>query len=182
MIERGFKGKIGWHYYNEPMITIDRGLNLMNQISSKYPDTKYVLWTNGYKIDKSSREWLSLFHQISISLYNEEDRMRLTSAIKNIPGASCVAAQHDSRLQVYDVKQKNPGGCRRPMDIEMSINHYGNMRMCCSDFRGHISMGNIMEEDHDLLINMWFEMAEKVAAGEVRLCWQCRSIHSPVVL
>jgi hypothetical protein len=182
MIEYGFKGKIGWHYYNEPMITINRCLRLMNQIRSKHNSTEFVLWTNGYKIDKGSPAWLPMFNQISVSLYNEEDTARVIPATEGIPGVSCVPAPHDARKQIYDLAPDNPGGCRRPRDIEMPLNYYGNLRMCCSDFRGHVSMGNIMTEDHDLLIKMWFEMAEKVAAGEVHLCGQCRSTHSPVVL
>ncbi len=183
MIERGFTGKIGWHYYNEPMLTINRGFRLMDQIRSKQYSTKFVLWTNGYGIDGTSPAWLPLFDQVSVSLYNEEDTARLcTPRIEDIPCVNCVPAPHDERKQVYDKEPDNPGGCRRPRDIEMPINYYGNIRMCCSDFRGHVSLGNIMEEDHDSLITKWFEMADKVAAGEVRLCWKCRSIHSPAVL
>lgn len=182
MIEHGFKGKIGWHYYNEPMLTLNRCLNLMDQIKFKYPDTKFVLWTNGSLLDKGSRAWLPLFYQISVSLYNDRDTINAPSVCEGIPGSVCNPAPHDARKHIYDITPNNAGGCRRPRDIEMIINYYGNLRMCCSDFRGHVCQGNIMKEDHDLLIKMWFEMADKVANGEVRLCWQCRSVHSPVVI
>jgi hypothetical protein len=170
VISRGFDGEIGFHYYCEPTLDIDRMKAIMEQL----PDAKFVLWTNGLLLHKMDPEYFKKFNRVLVSLYKP-------CHIPELQNITISPAPHDDRRSIYDTKLTNPGGCIRPSKTEMCINCYGNLRMCCSDFRGKVMLGNIMYEDHQFLLDGWEEMAIKVAEGKVPLCWQCRAIHSPAI-
>jgi len=42
-----FSGLVCWHYYNEPMLYIDRILRLSQAIRERAPEARFGLWTNG---------------------------------------------------------------------------------------------------------------------------------------
>lgn len=66
--ELGFKGLIGWHYYNEPTLYWDRLTRLTNAIRGKVPAARFILWTNGTSLPNDLSE-LSVFTQMWVSNY-----------------------------------------------------------------------------------------------------------------
>ena len=48
-IKLGFRGMVGFQYYNEPMLYIDR----IQKVIERVPEVDYLLWTNGTLLDRS---------------------------------------------------------------------------------------------------------------------------------
>jgi len=174
---RGFKGMIGFHYYSEPMLDIDRILAFMQRC----PQYRYVLWTNGLLLTEQSRDWLECFEQVSISLYSQQEAIRILPIINGL--SNCVAndAPHDRRIDLYDAEIQSPGGCIRPRTIEIPVDAWGRLHLCCSDYDAHVDIASIVTDDHDYCINRYLQEAQRAAVGQQTLCWKCRTIHSPCI-
>jgi len=68
--EFGFRGLIGWHYYNEPTIQRERMMSLMARIKSEVSEARFVLWTNGTHILSSDE--MDAFDQIHVTDYTRD--------------------------------------------------------------------------------------------------------------
>ena len=44
--EHGFRGRVGWHFYCEPLMDSERMWRLMDQIQGKVPEAGFVLWSS----------------------------------------------------------------------------------------------------------------------------------------
>lgn len=175
--DRGFTGLVGFHFYSEPLLDIERILAFMERL----PSARYVLWTNGSLLEASSRGWLPRFAQVSISLYGEFEAARIAPIIARL--SNCVAnpAPHDRRIDIYNTKTVNCGGCVRPAHVELPIDCWGDIHLCCTDYDNHIKIANIVTDEPHYCINMFEMLAREAELGMLSLCWACRSIHSPAI-
>jgi len=178
VISRGFNGEIAFHYYNEPCLSPDRMKNIMNQL----PVAKFILWTNGLLLRNLDQKLIKSMNRVCISIYELDKMDYFNNFCKQFSNMTASLAPHDARANVYKAPAANPGFCIRPSQTEIAINAYGNLRMCCSDFRGQVSLGNITLEDHNFLLDAWEEMAILIQEYGSHLCSQCRSIHSPCIM
>jgi hypothetical protein len=181
-VEKGFNGHVGFHYYTDPLVDVKRMLSLMQAIRDSVPTTKFILWTNGVLLDTFSQTWLGSFDRVMITLHHPDDRDRLVKITEKFPNVSFQDGEHDSRASLYDYKNINKGGCLRPQTIELPVNYYGDVRLCCSDYRGSVSIGNIQRESPEKVLSFFMEAAECAAKGSISVCWYCRALErSPVV-
>lgn len=174
---RGFQGKVGFHYYSEPLLDKERILAFMHRVTG----VDYVLWTNGSLLTMADRNWLPLFKQVSISIYNDRDEAKISVIIKGLSNCVAERPQHDRRIDVYRTNTLNPGACMRPSRIELPVDCWGDVHVCCADYDGRMQVGNILRDDHDYCINKFLQWAREIQLVSVPFCWRCRSIHSPAV-
>jgi hypothetical protein len=105
------------------------------------------------------------------------------SLISPIEGAAGFKTVPDERIQIYDVHPTSrpdyrpSPGCQRPSISDFPITYYGEVRMCCADYRGTVKIGNIMRDDHDKLIDRFIQVADQAAAGtNHEICRNCAQL------
>lgn len=175
-IARGFVGEVAYHYYSEPLLSLSRIEPIMDAI----PEAKHILWSNGHLLYKVSEERIRKFNRVCISVYEEKDMEHFHNLCKIYPNMTASFAPHDERLKMYDTKKLVVGGCTRPYQVELVVNYYGHLRMCCGDFRGRVPCGNITDE-HKVLLDSWEEMSINCLNAVYPICFQCQAIHSPAI-
>ena len=159
-IEAGFKGKVGFHFYNEPTLAIERCIDIGAAANSRGLET--VLWSNGTK--EISQSW---FDEIFVTEYQESIKDNCTKAIPYQP---------DDRLKIYDAEATdNYKPCCRPSHIEMPIDYFGNIHLCCSDWRGEYEIGSILHCQHDMLLNRWKRAIIDADHG-CDICMKCQGL------
>lgn len=150
--EHGFRGRIGWHYYNEPLMAEKRLWRLMDAIDAEVPEAEYTLWTNGTKWPKEP-ENLERFAELHLTDYRLPKFPVDTRAWRKANRKTQVHHwQLDERLRVLGVTDTRP--CRR-MYTEFICDFYGNVHLCCYDWRGLASPGNVQTDPLPELIAKW---------------------------
>jgi radical SAM protein with 4Fe4S-binding SPASM domain len=51
----------------------------------------------------------------------------------------------DGRIKDWRENRQTPFRCLRP-DIEVIIDNYGEMRLCCQDWQGDVPIGNVWQD------------------------------------
>jgi hypothetical protein len=142
-----FNGEIGFHYYNEPCLYKKQMFEIMGECSF----AKFLLWTNGTLFDNNmaDNDFLKKFHNIVISNYDGKARYayyaELQKAYPNISRIIDYSAidDLDNRKTIYENEPSNIFGCVRPFDIELPIDCYGNVHLCCRDYNNSCVIGNV---------------------------------------
>lgn len=140
--EFGFTGLVAWHYYNEPLMEMDRMFYLMDLIKSAVPTARFCLWTNGTLIPADCSRFAA-FEQIHVTSYQEAPPKNL-DALRRV--RSNVQVHHnglDKRLRGLVNVSDSP--CLRPF-TEFVVDNFGNVHLCCYDWRGLASPGNIFRD------------------------------------
>jgi hypothetical protein len=146
----GFNGEIGFHYYNEPLIYKKRILEIITNCS----DAKFLLWTNGLLLDSHVKQnnFLNLFNSIVISNYEEKEKyefyIELRKVYPNIKRIINYSSTNnlDDRKFIYENANNNIYGCKRPFFIELPIDCYGNVHLCCRDWNNTCILGNVKSQ------------------------------------
>ena len=136
-----FTGFIAFHYYNEPMLELDRILKIIE----KTPDTHFLLWTNGTLLDREveNNRFLEKFSGVVVSCYSEKDKPFFEKLKAHYSNVQINDFKLDSRLNVYDRDPVYHLSCKRPL-LELPIDFYGNAHICCMDWNNSYPIGNIL--------------------------------------
>ena len=178
VFERGFNGLIGFHYYCDPLMDVPRMLSLMNRIRGSIPKSKFILWSNGVLLRQDHRNWLEAFEKVVFTLHDTSIEEKLREITKDLPNVEIAQPAYDDRINIYTCPGRVTGPCIRPSKIELPVNYYGSVRLCCADFRGSVSLGNIEEEDFDKILDGFAEAADMAMYGGIPICRKCRSLHT----
>lgn len=191
--ENGFHGLIGWHYYNEPLMQRDRMFGLMDSIRRSWPAARFVLWTNGTLLP-GDVDRFAMFEQIHVTDYtNDGAPPRHVARLKDLPGVAVHVHRWslDGRLTMQGPEHPQP--CVRPY-TEFIVDAYGNVHLCCYDWQGLGSIGNVLDDPIGDLFAKWQAARAKIAANPMApdapaVCRKCtvrcndvtafdRSIHN----
>jgi len=168
----GFTGFVGWIYYNEPLLQADRMFSLMERIKAEAPQARFILWTNGTLMPEEC-ERFAQFEQIIVSGYNEQSyRGRERLLAKKINLRYMDKPELDGRLhQITPADASAP--CFRPF-VEFIIDNYGNTHLCCYDWQGKSTFGNVFHEPFPIIAQRWRDMLPSIAghkmSGEAPAC------------
>lgn len=161
----GFTGLVAWHYYNEPLLQADRMFSLMARITLASPGARFLLWTNGTKIPEDCERFRQ-FEQIFVSEYTTESRRGYDRlAAKGISARVIENAQFDDRL-VGPAPPYLSEPCLRPF-VELIFDAYGNAHLCCYDWRGEGTIGNLHAAGIAPIAIKWREMLPNIAGREM---------------
>ena len=151
----GFRGRIGWHYYNEPLMAETRIWRLMDAIDAAVPGAQYTLWTNGTRWPKNP-ENLARFEEIHVTDYGLADFPVDVEAWREaVPHVQFQSWPLDNRIEAISDKLYHP--CRR-MFTEFIVDFYGNVHLCCYDWQGLGSPGNVQTHSASDLVAKWHEI------------------------
>lgn len=153
----GFHGMIAWHYYNEPLVARNRIIKLSKEIRRIVPESRFLLWTNGELIQSDDTE-LGIFETINISNYFGKD----FGFVNKLAPYSYVCdfdAKLDGRLNIQGEESDNP--CFK-MFNEIIFDFYGNVRICCMDWKGNVRIGNINTYPLEILVERFNEVRNQI--------------------
>jgi hypothetical protein len=158
----GFRGRVGFHAYNEPLMNEARLWRLTDGISSEVPEARYTLWTNGTRWPKKP-ENLARFEEIHVTDYGIADQPVDREAWRQVvPHVQFQLWRLDDRVTVEPQDSLYP--CRR-MFTEFIVDYYGNVHLCCYDWRGVGSPGNIHTDSLTDLVKRWQAIRESISGS-----------------
>jgi 2-deoxy-scyllo-inosamine dehydrogenase (SAM-dependent) len=162
LAEIDFSGRISPHLYGEPL-TDSRLPSLMKYAHTKLPRAKLQIFTNG---DLLTPELLSQLYEVGVRDYfitlHDADAHPHTRSTGRIEQLMTAASHHkmDVNLQYQtrsDMTLYNRGGLvktneksPRPVCLEpdnpVAINYRGDVLICCNDYLGEVTFGNLQNE------------------------------------
>jgi len=179
--KHGFTGKIAWHYYNEPMLQQNRLFRLMKQIKSIVPQAKFLLWTNATITPEN--EDMSLFSDVYYTNYDNNPDLDAYYK-KYIESVHEVKVNWYDRLSVHKNNAANYDRCLRPL-VEMIITSFGDVRLCCVDWRGNIKMGNVWDDPLWLILEQRRKIINSMINGmnenTPEWCLKCKNKQCGVI-
>jgi hypothetical protein len=147
----GFKGFVGFHFYNEPSLYSDR----MDEVMSLVPEARYMLWTNSDYTDPR-------FSWYERSNYGDP-KYKFDDRILN----------YETQIPFYDKVF-----CWRPT-LECAIDYSGRVAMCCQDWKLTASTGDISKEEPLEVLTRWCALAVSVRSGNAPgICKTCTAIQN----
>jgi hypothetical protein len=159
--ELGFTGFAGWIYYNEPLLQADRMFALMGRIKNAAPMARFLLWTNGTLVPEECGHYRQ-FEEVIISAYNEAGHAaskRLAASGVNVRKIGSPA--FDTRLHQIE-PEGGKAHCLRPF-VEFIIDNHGNTHLCCYDWQGKATFGNVFKEDFGVIAQRWRDQLPEIA-------------------
>lgn len=190
--EFGFYGLVGWHYYNEPLLYEKRMFSLMEKLSKLIPGIRFILWTNGHNIpqDLESCKKYGTFEKIFVTKHTKESRSgagRLESVLsENTPATdiNLVRGDLDSRIRMYGPNPISSQSCTRVF-TEFSVDYHGNVHLCCYDWKGLMSPGNILKDNLDKVIANAERIRSRVIQNPMDpdapdVCLRCRMKNTTI--
>lgn len=137
--EHGFQGMIGFHYYNEPCLTARRMFRLIYAIRAREPSARFVLWTNGTLLPQYTARQYVAFDVIHVTDYELDSHPCLADRLYGVKDFVHIHQWPlDDRLTTTGDEPGRPESdapcCR--MFTEMIFDYYGNVHLCCYDWRG----------------------------------------------
>jgi radical SAM protein with 4Fe4S-binding SPASM domain len=199
----GFRGRVGFHHYSEPLL--DRR-NVMLAREARASGMRPYLHTNGDVLrhnDELCREVVDVYELIVVGVYdydcNDELEAEKRYWRRRLDGANLefspiartgARAAHsigvpralvpsDPRMAAPDLTFA-AGPCHRPL-VRMIVQHDGEMSNCCEDTQGAFRLGNVHESS---LEELWFSerhirIVEDLLAGHRERHGLCRNCPLP---
>jgi 2-deoxy-scyllo-inosamine dehydrogenase (SAM-dependent) len=139
--ELGFEGWIAFHYYNEPLLHPGRLSNIIDQVKAKVPHSKFLLWTNGTYMNAGNKPVIDKFDWVVVSDYFSRgyDYFKKFADVRHLQVNPEVV---DGRRAYGDTITSDP--CSRPF-IEFSITAFGDVHICCQDWKGKLEIGSVFD-------------------------------------
>jgi len=178
--ELNFKGHIGFHHYNEPLMELDKII----QVIELRPNKQYLLWTNGLLLNRDAEKnrFMNFFNQIMITCYDVGDMPFFEKIKERYKKVQILQGCFDDRHLIYESEYKNELACKRIL-YELPIDHFGNVKLCCVDWKRSHEIGNINESGLAEIIKN--ETYQKLLSGAHKrllhedapeLCKRCKLI------
>lgn len=183
LAEIGFAGRIGPHFYNEPLL--DKRLpELIEYARAKLPWTWIQINSNGDLLTEDLL--LKLYHCgvnfFFVTNYDEEDKLILSELQKKYPALIKVVKNSDMWRtdrggEIFHKNKIMNAPCLRPQS-QLVVNWEGEVLLCCMDFYAETSFGNLKD---DKLFKLWskgeFSRIKKAVANSRQkgypICHKC---------
>lgn len=171
----GFHGRVGFHYYCEPLCSENRMWRLMDAIDVAVPNARYTLWTNGTRWPKQPDN-LKRFEEIHLTDYQlPEFPVDMEAWKEVVPHFQYHHWQLDNRVAATSPALHHP--CRR-MFTEFIVDYYGNIHLCCYDWRGLGSPGNVHTHTLAELVQKWQAIRDTISGNAMtpdapEVCLKC---------
>ena len=150
----GFRGLVGFHYYNEPMLQCARMLGIIGRIRDRVASSRFVLWTNG-TVAPERLEDLQVFEQVHVTDYTADGHKPV------IRSANMHAGMLDKRLSPGQ-SSSGLSPCLRPF-TEFIVDYHGNVHLCCYDWKGEACQGNVFSERLADIVTRWQQTRTAIA-------------------
>lgn len=179
-VVNGFEGMFAFHFYNEPLMYIER----IREVMKRRPHYKYLLWSNGVLVNKVIEKGFDfdLFEKIVFTCYDKKYYEMLLDLKNKHKDTQIFQPEMDDRLNIYDAEEMRQLSCRK-MRIELPIDCEGNVYICTFDYKKEFLLGNIREKSLSDIINseryiQYFDAHNKLLMSDTacELCKKCRRV------
>lgn len=135
-----FKGVVAFHYYNEPLLYLDKILTVIDKVK----DADYILWTNGVLLEEDieKNNFLDKFKYVVITCYFQSMLPKFNKLKERYNNIEIKQWDLDDRGNIYVESSNNIFGCQRPIG-DIPIDYWGNVHLCCMDWNNTYQIGNI---------------------------------------
>jgi hypothetical protein len=159
--QHGFAGMVAWHYFCEPLLYAERMFGLIARIRHAVPQSRFLLWTNGTQLPSDCAAF-AVFDRIQVTDYDDDESPRHLEALRRAcPRVDVQWAQFDGRLTGLGEPPGSDRPCKRPY-TEFVVDCFGNVHLCCQDWRGLASPGNVLRDGLDACVAKWRTLARSV--------------------
>lgn len=163
-----FTGRISPHFYGEPLLDKRLG-RLMNYAHETIPNAKLKIYTNGDLLDIPM---LDVLYEVGVRNYlvtlhgNKEERQSKRTRVHDLQ-KHITENKKNIKIDILDITDNtylsNRGGLvkvKNPTENiyclnshnPLTINYKGDVLLCCNDYLGKVSFGNIATEP---LLAIW---------------------------
>lgn len=180
LVKMNYKGKIGFHHYNEPLLDA-RLPDLIKHVKSELPSSKVVVMSNGDCLSEEMFDRLLAagMDKMVISLHPPIAKNAFMNSVKSPK----IKLKHMSKR-----KLSNRGGLVKPERITkiprcwnplnaLVITHSGNIVLCTNDYLEQCVMGNVKTQSiQDVWNDSRFKQIRKELSNQVYslpLCQKC---------
>lgn len=150
----GFCGIVNFSYYNEPMATKERMIEIMKAL----PEAKFSLMTNGMFLDETPECGWIISHckDVVVTVYEQTNVGIVDLLCIRYEQMRKWAGGLDDRINenIIPVYRSDITHCGRP-NFDLTIDYYGNGHICCGDWRGEINIGNIKTDCYEKFLSKW---------------------------
>ena len=132
-------------------------------IRAAVPQSTFCLWTNGTLLPADCSAF-SVFSHVHVTDYARDGHppRNMTALHAACPRVQVHSGILDTRLE--DRHRDGDAPCLRPF-TEFIVDHFGNVHLCCYDWRGEATMGNVLTDKlRDIVFR--FQAARQAMAGE----------------
>jgi len=171
-----FTGFVAFHYYNEPLVQAQRMFGLIDRIRERVSQARFLLWTNGTMLPDDCSRFI-VFDQVYLTNHDPKSVRNLDSLRRHVSKVVVLDNRLDGRLDALgETERNNP--CAR-MHVEFVIDNFGNVHICCHDWRGLASPGNVFTDDLTMLVARWERIRDSISGQQMtndapEVCWRCR--------
>lgn len=187
----GFWGRLSPHFYGEPLLD-ERLEGLMAYAREKLPLTKIVIFTNGDLLGPDRYQSLvnAGVDGFLVTQHGERPSPKLVKLRRKLERKPERGIRFDYRAFTSESELSNRAGlvdhehletktdCDLPAQ-NVTIDHSGNVVLCCNDYHSSVSFGNVRETH---LMDIWrsedFRRIRKDLLGghfELEICQKCAS-------
>ena len=179
-IDNNFSGLFAFHFYNEPLMYIDR----IREVIKKRPQYRYLLWSNGVLVNRVMESGFdfTLFEKIVFTCYDEKYRKNLELLEEMHKDVQIFTPDMDDRLNIYAEIPKKQFSCKKMM-CELPIDCEGNVYICTFDYKKEYLLGNVRENSLLSIVNdekytRYFDSHKKLLMSDnaCDLCKKCRRV------
>lgn len=164
--EFAFDGLIAWHYYNEPLLEMERMFAVMDAIRERVASARFMLWTNGTMLPADCSRFRN-FDCIVVTRYKGQPY----GDLQFHPNIHVREEMFDRRMDALPPRGNEP--CLRPF-VECIFDCYGNHHPCCNDWQGKATLGNLYTEGFAEITRRWRAFQEAAFQGNLMPgCQQC---------
>ncbi len=146
-INRGFDGLVNVHYYNEPLLSKDKLIEIIEAV----PEAKYSLWTNGINLSIEDKFLIKRFTDVMVTIYPETNTTALNILSDTCKNIRFQQGALDGRIQ--QIEGNNIERCGRP-NWELIVDYCGKGHVCCGDWQSEMYIGDI-RDGYDKFLSRW---------------------------
>jgi hypothetical protein len=173
-----FRGWVNFSHYNEPMMKLDDLVGLANIVAVIAPESPRMVITNGTYLPEDP-EPLRIFTEVHITDYGGS----LTPSTDRLEALQRVTTVRLNRGRL-DKRMAGPGpdrsdrACVYPFS-DLTIDAFGNMRLCCFDWEGLASPGNVFRDGLASCLAQWERTVRTISGKRMTeeapaVCRHCR--------
>lgn len=195
LAEINYRGIIRPFFYGDPLVD-DRMPEMVNYIKSKIPKAKVYLNTNGVAltIEKYKKLQEAGIDYLMISQYTSEMLPNVKEFFEYMKTRP--ASENKAKYRIFkeeELATSNRGGevevptiaerpfCAYPGHYDLNINFNGDVVLCCNDYHGKMTFGNVKEKR---IMDIWrqphfHKLRKEVRTGIYKLpmCKKCMGIE-----
>lgn len=177
--KHSFQGYVAFHYYNEPMLEAERLFHIMAELKKNTP-ARFLLWTNGTIRPEDER--MRLFDVVKCSNYFDNPSLG-DYYRKYVKDVETFVPRFDARLDKWEENPIDSSPCLRPL-VEVIVDNFGKVHICCQDHKGEIDLGNVWEEDLSVILERRNKILETVCRTmndqTPMRCRKCKGKTGPI--